>query len=210
MNLTTPQIEKVFSANNGSAIFPMLANRYYKKKLYKYSIRVCEIGLKIYPNDLEGLYIMAKTLLITGKINKAELILQKIIQLFPAHLQSNLLLLYLYEDLNKNKNLIRSLIKKLILLYPNHYKVCLYYNKYCTGSDVKKRRQKKHKVNKKTRPSIFIDNPKLATPTMYRLLFSQHKYEEAYLLLQILSKNPKHRSFVNTETKIIKTKLQKG
>ena len=45
---------------------------------------------------------------------------------------------------------------------------------------------------------------------MYRLLYSQNKYEEAYLLLKILSKNPKHKNFVNTETKIINKKLKRG
>ena len=209
MRFTTNQIEQIFSTNNTSPIFSILANRYYKNKLYKYSLRVCEIGLKTCPNDLEGLYIMAKTLLITGKINKAEKVLQKIIYLFPAHLQSNLLLLYLYEDLNKNKNLIKSLVKKIIVFYPNHDKIKLYYNKYCQIPN-RKQNKKVNKVDKKTKPSVFIDNPKLATPTMYKLLFSQKKYEEAYHLLQILRKNPKYKNFVNKEIQIIDKKIKKG
>tara|TARA_Y100000994_G_scaffold139676_2_gene114524 strand:+ start:715 stop:1347 length:633 start_codon:yes stop_codon:yes gene_type:complete len=210
MRLATTQIEQIFSANNDSAIFPILATRYYQNKLYKYSLRVCEIGLKQSPDNLEGLYVMAKTLLITGKITQAEKALQRIIKLFPAHLQTNLLLLYIYEDLNKNKNLLRSLSQNLNLFYPKHDKARYYYAKYCKVSSEKTIHKKTKKSDKKTKSSIFIDNPKLATPTMYRLLYSQHKYEEAYLLLKMLSKNPKHKNFVNTETKIINKKLKRG
>jgi len=211
MRLATTKIEQIFSANNNSAIFPILATRYYQNKLYKYSLRVCEIGLKRSPDNLEGLYIMAKTLLITGKINQAERALQRIIKLFPAHLQANLLLLYIYEDLNKNKNLLRSLSQNLNLFYPKHDKAQYYYSKYCKVSGGKTKKTKKtKKSDNRTKSSIFIDNPKLATPTMYRLLYSQNKYEEAYLLLKILNKNPKHKNFVNTETKIINKKLKRG
>ena len=210
MRLPTTQIEQIFSANTGSAIFPILATRYYQNKLYKYSLRVCEIGLKQSPDNLEGLYIMAKTLLITGKINQAEKALQKIIKLFPAHLQANLLLLYIYEDLNKNKNLLRSLSQNLNSFYPKHDKARYYYAKYCKAPGEKTNRKKTKKSDKRTKSSIFIDNPKLATPTMYRLLYSQNKYEEAFLLLKILSKNPINKNFVNTETKIINKKLKRG
>ena len=42
-----------FSSRNGSAIFPVLANLYYDQKLYKYAMKVCELGLAEDPNNLE-------------------------------------------------------------------------------------------------------------------------------------------------------------
>ena len=58
------KLEKFFSSRNGSAIFPVLANLYYDQKLYKYATKVCELGLAQDPNNLEGKYIFAKSLLI--------------------------------------------------------------------------------------------------------------------------------------------------
>jgi len=70
--LHTSDLEKIFSANKQSAVFPILANIYYKKKLYQYAARICKIGLAGDPDNLEGLYVLAKTLLIQGKIESAE------------------------------------------------------------------------------------------------------------------------------------------
>ena len=77
------KLEKFFSSRNGSAIFPVLANLYYDQKLYKYATKVCELGLAEDPNNLEGKYIFAKSLLIQGKVYKAEKVLCDIIKKCP-------------------------------------------------------------------------------------------------------------------------------
>ncbi len=208
MKLNIQQLEQIFSTNNSSSIFPILANMYYQKKLYKYSIKVCEIGLEACADDLEGLYIMAKTLLIKGKVQKAEQILQRIITKFPAHLHSNLLLICILEDTNKNNILLRSIIKKLNYFYPDQPKVQAYYQKYCSVHIAKNSIEEKPSINYKKHISstIFHDNPKLATPTMYKLLISQNKHEDALALLKILETNARHRKFAKAEIKTIKTK----
>ena len=45
---------------------------------------------------------------------------------------------------------------------------------------------------------------------MYKLLYSQKKYEDAFALLKILAKNPKHKKFVEEESKTIKVNLNRG
>ena len=73
------ELEKIFSANSHSPVFPMLANIYYQKKLYKYAVKICKLGLNQDPDNLEGLYILAKTLLMQGEIEKAERVLKNIL-----------------------------------------------------------------------------------------------------------------------------------
>ena len=66
------------------------------------------------------------------------------------------------------------------------------------------------KEPKKSKSTLFHYNPKLATVTMYKLLYSQHKYDDALALLYILAKNPKHKKFTDEEFKKIKKKLNRS
>ena len=203
------ELEQIFSTNSRSPVFPMLANIYYQKKLYKYAVKICKLGLNKDPENLEGLYILAKTFLIQGEIVKAEQILKNILRMCPFHLHSSLLLLHVLENLNRNKKVLETYTKKIYSFYPSNPKVRVYYKKYCNTIKTK---SKPKKNIKETTPShtMFNNNPKLATITMYKLLCSQKKYRDALALLKILAKNPKHKKFVKDEEKIIKIKLNRG
>ena len=203
------ELEKILSANSSSPVFPMLANLYYKKKLYKYAVKICKLGLNQDPNNLEGLYILAKTFLIQGKIEKAEQILKNILRICPFHLHSSLLLLHVFENLNRNKKALETYTKKAHNFYPSNPKVQVYYKKYC-NTETTTSKQKINTKGAKSTQKIFNYNPKLATITMYKLLCAQKKYRDAFALLKILAKNPKHKKFVEEESKIIKMKLNRG
>ena len=203
------ELEKIFSANNDSPVFPMLANIYYQKKLYKYAVKICKLGLKQDPDNLEGLYILAKTFLIQGEIVKAEQILKNVLRMCPFHLHSSLLLLHVLETLNRNEKVLQTYAKKIHGFYPSNTKVQVYYKKYC--NTVKNASKPKKKFKEVTSShTLFNYNPKLATVTMYKLLCSQKKYRDALALLKILAKNPKHKKFAEKESKIIKVKLNRG
>ena len=207
--LQLKELENLFSANNRSPAFPILANIYYQKKLYKYAVKICKLGLNQDSENLEGLYILAKTFLMQGEIEKAEQVLKNILTICPFHLHSSLLLLHVLENLNRNKKALEVYTKKIHSFYPSNLKVQAYYKKYYNTVKTKRR----HKKNKKEATSvhkIFNYNPRLATITMYKLLCAQNKYRDAFALLEILAKNPKHKKFVEEESKTIKVKLNRG
>ena len=203
------QLEKIFSSNRESSVFPILATIYYNKKLYKYALKVCRIGLATDSRNLEGLYILAKTLLMQGKTEEAEKVLKNIIQFHPYHLRSTLLLICVLQDLNKNKKIIMSIVSKIYRFYPCHPQLQTYYKQYCKPKK-KIEKQTNNKDNKLCESKIFNYNPKLATMTMYKLLYSQKKYEDAFSLLGILEKNPKYKKFANDELKKIKHNLKRN
>ena len=205
--LNTHELEQLFASDNSSPIFPILASNYYDKKLYKYAVKVCKIGLHSDPDNLEGLYILAKSLLMSGEEKNAAILLKKILKQFPYHLQSALLLIHVLEETNQNKSFIKNQIRQIFYFYPNHPQVKLFYEKYgLVSSHTKKKKAK-------TKPSIasnkhFSYNPKLATITMYQLLYSQNKFDDALSVLSILADSQRHQKFVNKELKKIKQKLK--
>ena len=203
------ELEQIFSTNSRSPIFPMLANIYYQKKLYKYAVKICNLGLSQDPENLEGLYILAKTFLIQGEIVKAEQVLKNILKMCPFHLHSSLLLLHVLETLNRNKKVLKTYTKTIHDFYPSNIKVQVYYKKYCNTVKTNSKPKKNIKAGASSR-AIFNYNPKLATITMYKLLCSQKKYRDALALLEILAKNPKHTKFSKEESKKIKVKLNRG
>ena len=75
--LNTHELEQLFASDHSSPIFPILASNYYDKKLYKYAVKVCKIGLHSDPDNLEGLYILAKSLLMSGEEKNAAILLKK-------------------------------------------------------------------------------------------------------------------------------------
>lgn len=202
------ELEKIFSSNHGSAIFPVLANLYYKEQLYRYAIKVCELGLNEDPNNLEGQYIFAKSLLIQGQTQKAEKVLCDIINHCPYHLYSNLLLIQAYEELGRNKKTIENQIKSVYSMYHHHPVINEYFNSYCRRERTDKRIVKSIKPKKNISTNSFSYNSKLATITMYKLLKNQNEYEYALDVLNILADNPKHAGYAKKEIKEIKIKLR--
>ena len=206
------KLEKFFSSSNGSAIFPILANLYYDQKLFKYATKVCELGLTEDPNNLEGKYIFAKSLLIQGKVYEAEKVLCDIIKKCPYHLYSNLLLIQVFEELNRDRKIIKKYIVAAYSIYHHHPLINQYYNDYFKTN--KKLKNKKNRtLNKdsisKSNNSVnkFVYNSKLATVTMYKLLYTQKKYDHALAVLNILVKNPAHARYAKSEIKKINLKL---
>ena len=205
------KLEKFFSSRNGSAIFPVLANLYYDQKLYKYATKVCELGLSEDPNNLEGKYIFAKSLLIQGKVYEAEKVLCDILKKCPYHLYSNLLLIQVLEELNRDRKIIKKYISAAYLMYHHHPLINQYYNNYFKGNKKKSKKNSVTNKNSVSKPNNSVDkfvyNSKLATVTMYKLLYTQKKYDHALAVLNVLVENPNHTNYAKSEIKKINLKL---
>ena len=205
------KLEKFFSSRNGSAIFPVLANLYYDQKLYKYATKVCELGLAQDPNNLEGKYIFAKSLLIQGKVYEAEKVLCDILKKCPYHLYSNLLLIPVLEELNRDRKIIKKYISAAYLMYHHHPLINQYYNNYFKGNKKKSKKNSATNKNSVSKPNNSVDkfvyNSKLATVTMYKLLYTQKKYDHALAVLNVLVENPNHTNYAKSEIKKINLKL---
>ena len=205
------KLEKFFSSRNGSAIFPVLANLYYDQKLYKYAMKVCELGLTEDPNNLEGKYIFAKSLLIQGKVYEAEKVLCDILKKCPYHLYSNLLLIPVLEELNRDRKIIKKYISAAYLMYHHHPLINQYYNNYFKGNKKKSKKSSVTNKNSVSKPNNSVDkfvyNSKLATVTMYKLLYTQKKYDHALAVLNVLVENPTHTNYAKSEIKKINLKL---
>jgi len=205
------KLEKFFSSRNGSAIFPVLANLYYDQKLYKYAMKVCELGLTEDPNNLEGKYIFAKSLLIQGKVYEAEKVLCDILKKCPYHLYSNLLLIPVLEELNRDRKIIKKYISAAYLMYHHHPLINQYYNNYFKGNKKKSKKNSATNKNSVSKPNNSVDkfvyNSKLATVTMYKLLYTQKKYDHALAVLNVLVENPNHTNYAKSEIKKINLKL---
>tara|TARA_Y100000766_G_scaffold259357_1_gene248275 strand:+ start:114 stop:752 length:639 start_codon:yes stop_codon:yes gene_type:complete len=205
------KLEKFFSSRNGSAIFPVLANLYYDQKLYKYAMKVCELGLTEDPNNLEGKYIFAKSLLIQGKVYEAEKVLCDILKKCPYHLYSNLLLIQVLEELNRDRKIIKKYISAAYLMYHHHPLINQYYNNYFKGNKKKSKKNSVTTKNSVSKPNNSVDkfvyNSKLATVTMYKLLYTQKKYDHALAVLNVLVENPTHTNYAKSEIKKINLKL---
>ena len=208
-------LEKSFSQNSNSPVFTVLANLYYDKRLYRNAAKVCEIGLRHDPENIEGQYILSKLLLIKGDVLYAEKILKKLIIKQSQNLNILLLLLVIMEKLNRNFSPMVSCIKRGIYLYPSNSFLKRYYNKYCLNSQTpiikkkKKNIKQNHLLKSFKQNNPFVLNPKLATKTLYQLFYSQHKYSDAYHVLLVMQKNDQNKSFVIKELQKIQNKLLK-
>ncbi len=194
------EIEQLFSKDLESPSYIILATYYYNKRLYDYAHKVCTIGLKDDSFNIDGNYLLAKIALINNNINQAEKLLKKIIQNTPYHLNAILLLIKIQESNGIKKQDIASALMQSIMFYSDHPIIKRYF--ITTKQKVKKTYTKKQ--NYKTKKQNFKINTKLATKTLYQLLFSQKKFKEAQDVLLIMKDFKKNKNFVNQELKKIK------
>ena len=191
------EIEQLFSKELSSPIFLALADYYYSQRLYDYAEKVCNIGLDYHKDSVEAQYILSKISLIRGQIKEAEQMLENIINKQPRHLNSALLLLKIKKTKGCNKVQINKVLKQAIIFYSDHSLL----KKYQLNEKTKKVKIKLK--NKNEQRTDFVINTKLATKTLYELLLSQKKYQDAKNVLLIMKNNNKNKQFVIKELKNI-------
>ena len=187
------ELERMFANNFGSPIFPILAEYYLKDNQIKRSIKVCKIGLKNNPSNLNGEFILSKILIKEGKLKGAEKKL-KFITKNSVNINALFILIDISVQLKRSTETIKKYILQLNQLFPNNKKVEQYNKKYLLS-------QKKYQSNPSVKTvkvkssSINIDN-KLATKTMYNLLLKQKKYYHALEVLNIMNLKKKNIQFI--------------
>lgn len=218
-------MEKYFSNNLKSPLFPILADLYYEKGDYVRARKVCQIGIKSNPESTVGYYILAKISLIKEELKKAEELLLKSISCDDLNLNSMNLLLSVQIELNRDKSIIKKNVDKIVKLDPNNTESKKWleenYKKEFKSKTQKKIVYKKNKEKKKKteksineiqekkvikKENIKVDDA-LASMTLFNIYKSQGYYEEALKVLNILkvkdTKNKKIQQEIDILTELI-------
>ena len=200
------ELERLFAANFGSPIFPVLAEYYLKDNQLDRAAKVCTIGLKHNSNNLHGEFILSKILVKEKKLLEAEKKL-KIINKGSVNIEGMFLLIDILIRLNRNPITIKKQISKLNQLLPNHRKVKQYIEKYLLPVKTLVINEG-ITITKKKSKIIKIDN-KLATKTMYNLLLTQKKYYHALEVLNVMELNKKNPQFIKKHKPDLLNKINK-
>ena len=200
------ELERLFAANFGSPIFPVLAEYYLKDNQLDRAAKVCTIGLKHSSNNLHGEFILSKILVKEKKLLEAEKKL-KIINKGSVNIEGMFLLLDILIRLNRNPITIKKQISKLNQLLPNHRKVKQYIEKYLLPEKTLVINEGITIIKRKSK-IIKIDN-KLATKTMYNLLLTQKKYYHALEVLNVMELNKKNPQFIKKHKPDLLNKINK-
>ena len=108
------QLEHKFAQDFSNPTFPLLADIYFSEHDFDRSRKVCEIGLKHHPDNLEAQYILAKIELIEGYAVKSERILKKIYKLEPTLMKATKLLVEVRDFLNRSIQETKKIIDFLL------------------------------------------------------------------------------------------------
>ena len=207
--LEKKELEQAFAEDFSSPIFPILGELYLKNKDLNRAKKVCQVGLKHDPENINGYYILAKVYLYDNQLNKAEEMLITLIDKKPLHINALKLIVKLHEELTVTKKNKIKYLKILLDIFPTNKlieeKITKIDNDYL----------KKNKPSiKKVIPQIdniiqkninFNIQPNMATLTFVEILKEQKHYHEALQVLSIVES----KSTENKKTKSLKNELQK-
>ena len=172
-------IEQIFSDDEATPSFIILAHYYFENKYYKNADKICKIGLGYHPDNLDGQYIYAKLKLLHGSTKEAEQILKNIVKKNVYNIKPILLLIKIMQSLDRSHKSIIAFILLANKHFAGHPTVKKYYDEYCINNneipESKNRNLKKTEQHKTSQVKEIDFNEKLATKTMYNLLLVQKK-----------------------------------
>ena len=205
------KIESIFSEDFSSSLYTILADLYIKNGDIDRAYTVCKIGLEHHPDDLSGLFILAKIELLQNKISDSQDILMHIINQFPLHINAHKLLVEIFKK-QRNKKQREHHEKILNQLLPKRDK---------GPSKSKAIKNKNTKVDQNTSPKRSIKSKKstnqkfkisekMATFTLVGILIKQKHYEQALKVLDILEKQGKSKKTITQKRNSIKKAMSDG
>ena len=203
------ELEKEFAKDFSSPIFPILGELYLRNKDLNRAKKVCEIGLKHDPENINGYYILAKIYLHANQLNEAEKILAILIEKKPLHINALKLIIELHKELNTSKNNRLKYLKQLLSILPEDKEL----EKQIAGIDRDYVKEVKLPTvdnevlsEKLVQKNInFNIQPSMATLTFVEILKEQKHYHEALHVLSLIESKSQN----NKKTKKIKSELQK-
>ena len=231
-------IEKYFSDNLSTPLFPILGDLYFKKGDYKRSKKVCQIGLKKNPNSSVGYYILSKISLIDEDLKQAEKYLEKSINYNSTNLSAKNLLFFVHRELNRSKVKIKKNVLNILSLDPNNYDSNEWLNKNykiessninkqskrnkntpleektiqkSNNEDVKQESKEKEEIEiiNTVNKNIEINN-ELASMTLFNIYKSQGYYNQALQVLNVLKTKNKKDKKIDEEITILKNLINES
>ena len=208
-------LEFYFADHFDTVIFPILADIYLKENDIIRAKKVCEIGLSYNPNHADGLYTFARAYLAGGDLKGAEKVLITLLNSGSTHLQGNVMLVGIQEELNRGINTVISGWKKVLEIDPHHSagleSLRKLEKKYKSKAKKKNTRKKSLGTSKPLKAedlqSLSISS-KLATFTLVKVLEDQGLFYQALDVLDILEKKGGNTKRIPLERTRIQKRLQ--
>ena len=202
--LNKKMLEKTFANDFASPYYPVLAELYLQEGDLPRARKVCEIGLDHDSNNVDGKFIFAKVAMAEEKFTKAEKWLKKVVDKNPAHFNALRMLIRLELQLNRSPKTIRNYINKILQFLPEDAECMEWLNSIQPLETVEP--PPSAPIETKPINNIPVQNPEpvtekiykieeaMATLTMAQVLKSQHHYQEALAVLDVLESNGQNSS----------------
>ena len=175
-------LEKEFANDFASPVFPILGELYLNNKDFVRAEKVCEIGLKHDPENINGYYILAKVQLYNNKLEDAERLLTILLGKHHLHINALRLLIEIQEQLKRPKKDKLNYLYKLNSIFPNDEKL----KQKIKTLDVQKSKKRKSESNTKRYEFDFQIKSNLATLTFVDILKQQKHYQQAIQVLLMI------------------------
>ena len=188
-------IEQV-NQNPGSAFFPVLSHLYLKDKEINNAYSVCQKGLGIFPESIEGNFIMAQIQILGANLQDAEKTLKFIVNRHSAHVNAWKLLFRIQKDLNRSDNKIKDTVLSLLKIKPNDNE-CTTWLQSFVAKKPNLIQEKEHVLPKKLKiDSQSIEIPeeivpisiRMATFTLAEVYQNQGYFYQALEILKMVEK----------------------
>jgi len=189
--LNKKELEEAFAEDFSSPTFPILGELYLKNKEFHRAKKVCMVGLKHDPENVNGYYILAKVYLHNNELIEAEKILKIIIDKNPLHINALKLIVRLHEELDVSKKIKLKYLKVLSDIFPGNNdlinKISIIDKEYVEKKDSLINNKININSSLNIQKSInFNIQPNMATLTFVEILKKQKHYNEALHVLSIV------------------------
>tara|TARA_B110000263_G_C15169674_1_gene446309 strand:- start:158 stop:799 length:642 start_codon:yes stop_codon:yes gene_type:complete len=190
---TKIELENLFAKDFSHPTFPQLAEIYLRENDLNRARKVCQVGLRVTPNNIEAHYISAKIELLDHNIAKAEKILKDSYSNNAFSEKIIKLLVEVRDELSRSKKETKKIIDELLNSIPDD----TYANKWIHNynQSIKKNIVKKNKEEIFSYNNIrFKVNKNLVSITFYHILKNQKYYMQATSVLDVLYDSKKIKS----------------
>lgn len=195
MNLTSKtELELYFADHFDTVLFPVLADAYLRDEDFGRARKVCDIGLKQYPTQPDGLFILAEVDRAEGNAETSEKGFKAVLKECPDHLNAAVALAEIQTELGRAGGALTRAWKTVHNLNQHQEKALQYFEE----KDPSFTPEKPVQVEPESAPEMgaappkpspsapFSVSPRLATFTMVAILRNQGLGEQALEVLNML------------------------
>ncbi len=193
-------LELLFADNFETRLFAVLAEHYFKDGDLDRARKVCEIGLDYHPENVDGLFVLARMEQREGALKKAEQSFKSILKDGTVHLQAVLALAVVQFELERSDKTLYQTWKQVLKWDPSNEIALGHIKKLKPESRKKRVVRKKTKKVEKPKPDGAIEiSSRLATFTMVTVLKNQGLYHQALSVLDVLDKKVADKDRISKE-----------